>query len=155
MCLDANYQLRVYHHVRLKSRKFYKYIFWFIFDLCITNSTILYTHFSGERRRSMKEYRVELAKGLIDNYNSRKRPGRPSVTAPSKRFCFQHFPTHGSQKTHRCHYCHNYKQRRRETTWYCKECEKYLCHNGQDDCFYIYHMHSLSLIHISEPTRPY
>jgi len=25
-----------------------------------------------------------------------------------------------------------------ETLWYCKDCDIYLCHNGQDDSFYVY-----------------
>ena len=39
--VDRNDQLRSYYHVRLKSRKHYKYIFWFLFDLSITNAYIL------------------------------------------------------------------------------------------------------------------
>ena len=39
--VDHSDQLRGYYHVRLKCRKHYKYIFWFLFDLVITNSYIL------------------------------------------------------------------------------------------------------------------
>ena len=39
--VDQNDQLRGYYNVRLKCRKYYKYIFWFLFDLAITNSYIL------------------------------------------------------------------------------------------------------------------
>ena len=35
--VDRNDQLRGYYQVRLKGRKYYKYIFWFLFDLAITN----------------------------------------------------------------------------------------------------------------------
>jgi hypothetical protein len=35
--VDLNDQLRGYNSVKLKGRKFYKYIWWFIFDVAITN----------------------------------------------------------------------------------------------------------------------
>ena len=40
--VDENVQLRGYYAVRTKSRKCYKYIFWFLFDMAIINSFILY-----------------------------------------------------------------------------------------------------------------
>ena len=39
--VDHNDQLRGYYHVRLKCRKYYKYIFWSMFDLAVTNAYIL------------------------------------------------------------------------------------------------------------------
>ena len=38
--VDQNDQLRGYYHVRLKCRKYYKYIFWFLFDVAVINSYI-------------------------------------------------------------------------------------------------------------------
>ena len=32
--VDKNDQLRQYYHVRLKCRKFYRYLFWFLFEVC-------------------------------------------------------------------------------------------------------------------------
>ena len=40
--VDKNNQLQGYYSVRTKSRKSYKYIFWFLFDVAIVNSFILY-----------------------------------------------------------------------------------------------------------------
>ena len=40
--VDHNDQLRGYYHVCLKCRKYYKYIFWSMFDLAVTNAYILY-----------------------------------------------------------------------------------------------------------------
>ena len=34
-------QLRKYYHVHVKSRKSYKYIFWYLFEVCVLNSFIL------------------------------------------------------------------------------------------------------------------
>ena len=39
--VDKRDQLRQYYRVRTRCRKYYKYIFWFLFDVAITNSYIL------------------------------------------------------------------------------------------------------------------
>ena len=138
--VDLNDQLRMYYPVRLKCRKYYKYIFWFLFDVAVTNTFILCRKHTDLNSKKVKEFRVELALALIGDYCSRKRPGRPPRIPPPKRFCQEHFPTRGSDKVHRCHYCHNYKKERHSTTWYCKECKLFLCHTGKDDdCFFRYH----------------
>ena len=94
--VDQGDQLRQYYHVRSKSRKMYKYIFWFMFDVSITNSFILYRHFLPHvnKPHDVKTFRLELAKQLIGDYNSRKIRGRPSHlhgTDP-KRISLRHFP---------------------------------------------------------------
>ena len=35
--VDLGDRYRKYYQVRMKSRKFYKYIFWFLFEICILN----------------------------------------------------------------------------------------------------------------------
>ena len=42
--VDRGDQYRKYYHVRMKSRKSYKYIFWFLFETCILNSFILHRY---------------------------------------------------------------------------------------------------------------
>ena len=133
--VDLNDQLRGYYHVRLKGRKFYKYIFWFLFDVAITNSYILCKHHSNLTTRSLKQFRMELAQALLGDYNGRKRRGRPSAAAPPQRICTTHFPTKHDKKN-RCQYCYHHRHERHETHWYCSGCAKYLCHN---DCFLLYH----------------
>ena len=60
----------------------YKYVFWFLFDTSITNAFILLNH--SKQNYTINNFRIELAKALIGNYNSRKRRSidRPS---PSQR----------------------------------------------------------------------
>jgi len=76
--VDRNDQLRKYYGVRLKSRKNYKYIFWFMLDVAITNAFILLSKYSpiSAKLQCLKEFRTELARSLIGEYNSRKLPGR-------------------------------------------------------------------------------
>ena len=140
--IDHNDQLRQYYHVRQKCRKYYKYIFWFLFDVSLTNSFILsrFNSHLSSTIKNIKEFRIEVAKALIGTHSSRKRAGRRSITIPRKKFCHQHFPNKGDGKQHRCYFCSHFLHRRRETTWFCKDCETYLCHNGkEDDCFFLYH----------------
>ena len=142
--VDLSDQLRGYYHLRLKSRKFYKYIVWFLIDLTITNAYILCKHFTHLKITSTKAFRVGLAKELIGSYCSRKRVGRPSVQPARKRLRYSvHFPVKkvkAGGKGHRCHYCQTHLKCRRETVWYCNTCAVYLCHSGRDDdCFLAYH----------------
>lgn len=143
--VDRNDQLRGFYNVRLKCRKFYKYVFWFFFDIAITNSYILFRQYNDVKETripDLKTFRVELARSLIADYCSRKKRGRPSLSTPVKRFCQAHFPVRGAEKGRRCHYCYTYKRVRHETVWYCRDCNHFLCHNGKEnDCFLLYHTH--------------
>ena len=83
--LDYNDQLRAYYSFRIKSRKFYKYLFWFLVELAITNAYILCKHFTDLKISSMKDFRSQLASELIGTFSGRKRRGRPSlITTPKK-----------------------------------------------------------------------
>lgn len=42
--VDLDDQYRKYYQVRMKTRKYYKNIFWFLFEICILNSFILYRY---------------------------------------------------------------------------------------------------------------
>ena len=136
--VDLGDQYRKYYQVRMKSRTFYKYIFWFIFEVCILNSYILHRHSPCiGKNLTYLEYRVELAKQLIGNYCSRKRPGRPpsSSIPPPNRMTLPHFPAKTTKG--RCALC---KESR--TVWHCGQCDKRLCHTGHKDtdCYLKYHI---------------
>ena len=103
--VDKNDQLREYYHVRLKSRKYYKYLFWMLFDVAITNALIIARANPALQvaTRTVKDFRVTLGHDLLDSYCSRKRRGRPP-TVNTKRFRgVEHFPLLGDGKQHRCH----------------------------------------------------
>ena len=88
--VDKNDQLCGYYSVRTKSRKSYIYLFWFLFDVAILNSFILYglSPATG-RKKTLKDFRVELAHQLIGSYNSRKYGGQPHANE-SKVACMYH-----------------------------------------------------------------
>ena len=150
--VDRGDQLRQYYQLRQKSHKVYKYIFWFLMDVSITNAFILHNYSTSSSTRStpLKAFRLELAKGLIGDYNSRKRAApraAPFVPRPRRPTSVAHFPLRrpsGSKKgVARCWYCSHTRRPplRRETVWYCGECNLYLCHTGttQTDCFLAHH----------------
>ena len=140
--VDRNDQLRGYYGVRLKGRKFYKYIWWFLFDVVVTKSYILAKNHSSLTVKSVKDFRIALARSLIGDFNNRKRRGRPSANPnpPSSRFCPDHFPKRAERKG-RCVYCYHHRRHaRHETYWYCDLCQKHLCHDGKSgDCYLLYH----------------
>lgn len=138
--VDRADQLRSYYKVRTKCRKMYMYIFWFLFEVAVTNSFIL----SGQKE--LKTYKLQLAKELIGSYSGRKRPGRgKNIQHPLQ---IQHFPikvptTSNGKGTHRRNRCHNcaLQKKRTDTTFYCNECGIWLCHTGEvhSDCFLKWH----------------
>ena len=78
--VDKGDQMRQYYRVRMRCTKYYKYIFWFLFDVAITNSHILslFTPTSlPVTHQRLKAFRLKLADQLVGNYNTRKRLGHP------------------------------------------------------------------------------
>ena len=136
--VDRGDQYRKYYHVHVKSRKSYKYIFWFLFEVCVFNSYVL-SHYSPCNLpiSSYLSYRLQLANELIGNYNSRKRH------VISKTVIHHHLvvntphypckaPSKGRCKLHPC---------KSQTTWYCRTCDQHFCHTGDHttDCFLKHH----------------
>jgi len=149
--VDRGDQLRHYYQLRLKSTKNYKYLFWFIVDVAITNAYILHhytvlTPSSCEQQR-LKWFRLQLAEALIGDYNSRQKIGRPrsSTAHPQPIPVPQHFPTKSEVKR-RCVYCQTCRSPpcRRESRWHCADCEgsPSLCLTGSadsQDCWRLWH----------------
>ena len=144
--VDRGDQLRGYYSCKVKSRKFYKYIFYFLLDVSITNAYILYKNFcSSPTFNNMKKFRLQLARELIGEYTSRRRAGRGGgVIRPLP---LQHFPLkvvkgpcEPERKRRRCSRCSQNKQRAL-TLWFCRECDVFLCHTGDvsTDCFLKWH----------------
>ena len=126
--VDLGDQLRGSYHVRLKNRKNYKYVFWFSFDVSVTNAFILHSFDVSSSQLDHKSFRLELAEQLIGDYLSRKKPGRPRKHPQPT----PHLPTHS--KSRRCVYCRDKRSppRRKESVWMC-EGHPQLCLTGRDD----------------------
>ena len=141
--VDRGDQLRGYYRCRSKSRKFYKYIFFFLFDVAITNTYILLKSSGSCPFKDFKSFRLQLAKDLIGEYCSRRRRGRGgTVIHPLP---FRHFPIRLDNDGPRrprgnCALHRDVHHRRVSTTWFCRECGEWLCHTGDaSDCFLKWH----------------
>ena len=106
--VDKGDQLRKYYQVRMKSTKYYKYIFWFMVDVCVTNSFIL-SHLNPRSNLTvtesqLKAFRLQLADDLIETYMSRRRAGRSrSTPLPVVQVSRSHMPVRGQKR--RCCHC--------------------------------------------------
>ena len=147
--VDRGDKLRGYYNCKVKSRKFYKYIFYFLFDVSITNAFILYKNFrSSPTFNTIKKFRLQLVSELIGEYTTRHRAGPGGgVIRPLP---LQHFPlkvdkepSEPERKRRRCA-CSQHKKRTQ--TWFCRECGVFLCHTGDShtDCFLKWHKDRLS-----------
>ena len=134
--VDRGDQLREYYACRTKSRKFYRYIFYFLFDIAITNAHILQKNFCPENvHKNVKEFRLQLAWVLMGDYSCR-------CTLSLLHFPIR-IPDKSLQKNFkpgRCAYCKE-SHLHKDTTWFCRECEVWLYHNGDvhGDCFLQWH----------------
>ena len=137
--VDKGDQYRKYYHVRTKSRKSYKYIFWFLFEVAVFNSFVLSRFTDCTHNATYLKYRQELARQLIGNYNVRKRSTNAQKTIVHNHLILNthHYPTKLPNKGYCKRYpCHG------QTVWYCATCDKRLCHTGHDqnDCFLMHHV---------------
>ena len=88
--VDRGDQLRGYYRCRSKSRKFYKCIFFFLFDVAITNAYILLKSSGSCPFKDLKSFRLHLGKDLIGEYCSRRRRGRGGTIIHI--LPFRHYP---------------------------------------------------------------
>ena len=65
--VDRGNQYRKYYHVHVKSRKSYKYIFWFVFEICVLNAFVLYSRHSPytDSTPTYLSFRKNLAHAVI------------------------------------------------------------------------------------------
>ena len=120
--VDRGDQLRGYYSCRTKSRKFYKYIFYFLLDVAITNAFVLYKHYTAcSKYKTIRDFRVQLAKELIGDYCSRRRTGRQGSFL--KTLPLRHFPVKlesadpTRRNRHRCTRCQDKYGKRTDTQW--------------------------------------
>ena len=82
--VDRSDQLRSYYSACGPSKKWYKYLFWFIFDLSLVNSFIIFKENVHRRgRRTLVNFRLALAKQLIGGFSSRSEDRKHTMKAAS------------------------------------------------------------------------
>lgn len=116
--VDLHDQMRGYYAIGTKSRKWWRYLFWFCLDVSIVNSFILEKKALNHMTRTQLAFRVELAKDLIGNFTNRRR------TASSGQSEAGHWPIPFTKG--RCKRC----LKQKKTTFCrmgCQRCNKRVC----------------------------
>ena len=129
--VDRADQLRSYYYVGRQSRKWYKYLFWFSFNLAACNAYILKSESRVKCAQDL--FHLELGKQLIINFNRRKRPASNALPLVSRA------PLGGHKRQ-----CVNCKAKGKKTPqnypiltrFMCQQCGVQL---SQDQCFHDYH----------------
>ena len=138
--VDHADQLRATYSTARKSLKWWKYIFYFLFDICIVNAFILMkesvnhklTSKTGrEKCLTQKDFREKLAHQLLDRFNTKRKRGSDIAETLTP---VQHWPViMPTKKT--CKMCQKLKIRSERVTG-CEQCKVNLC----IPCFKPYHV---------------
>ncbi|KAL8614015.1 hypothetical protein ACOMHN_023250 [Nucella lapillus] len=145
--VDKNDQLRSYYGIANKANKWWKYLFWFFCDVSMINAYILHREAPGGPRPeslSHKEFQLQVAKGLINGFSSRKRSIPVNVEGPDIKRPTRHQPTKIQTKRglRNCVVCAKGTARtpagnKIQTSWECKPCGVALCKDN--GCFGRFH----------------
>eukprot|EP00795_Rhopilema_esculentum_P005704 gene5704-10953_t len=131
--VDLSDQLRSYYPLGRKGHRWYKYIFWLIFDVSVGNAMV---------------FRQSLAMQMIGGYCGRKSAMKkniaynrcdPETIREEAKYVHSICKIEGRKKE--CIQCKRLgrkipKRRPRETSWKCSHCDIPLC---KDNCFLEYH----------------
>ncbi|CAD1472353.1 unnamed protein product [Heterotrigona itama] len=132
--------------VMRKYTKGHRKVFFYVFDMALFNSYILFKKINAGKKQSYAEYRIEIAESLLKNvplpeYKGRGRLSNGDLPLRLHAQHWGHFPKHigptpSKQKPSRaCKVCTKHKKRS-ETTWECKKCQVAL---HVPECFERYH----------------
>lgn len=148
--VDPSDRLRSYYSACRPSKKWYKYLFWFIFDLSLVNSFIIFKeNVQRSRRRTLVDVCFALAKQLIAGFSSqaanRKRTMKAAAlevtTTPEN--ATGHFIIQGEGNARKRHCVQCKKEgrktsssRAKETIYECAQCGIALY---KDPCFLQFH----------------
>lgn len=137
--VDISDQLRTQYSTYRKSKKWWQYLFWFCFDLAMSNAFILmkespnhiqHTRNGGIKSLTLLDYRKSVAKSLIGNFRVVRKRQLPPTADPTGT---AHWPIAAPKA--RCRWC-QMQGRRAEPRLMCSGCQKNLCIG----CFLPYHI---------------
>ena len=112
---------------------------YYVIEVLVINAHVLEQNSPNHEKRSLKEFKVELAEDLMSHHSSQKCRGRPSLGGSVRRLTERHFLEEGNTMR-RCRVCSSHGKQTR-TKYGCKDCT-----NGSDiiplcvsPCFKLYH----------------
>lgn len=109
--VDKNDQMKSYYGINISGKKWWTRVFFDLIDRAIFNGKVLFNESPHTSRKSLKDFKVDLAKLLIGNFCSRRKRGRSSVDNQQARFVERHFPDflpmndNGRRMERRCVIC--------------------------------------------------
>ena len=106
--VDCANQLCSFYFASYSSRKWYRYIFWFLFNLSVCNEFILESTYhadQGKQKRPMISFRLDLAKQLIDGFSQRKRKRRSPENPHHPVAREEHVSVHVDGRKRKCVQC--------------------------------------------------
>ena len=142
--VDLSDQTRSYYDVGRQAKKFWKGLAWYLINLCVINSFLVYreTLVAAQRpHKSHLHFREQLIDYMIGGYTSRKRAGRHAHTPVVEE---SQLAGHDLIKAEKKLACRNCTQTGRRTpagrcvqsTFKCRICNVNLCKDG---CLLEYH----------------
>ncbi|XP_052233143.1 piggyBac transposable element-derived protein 4-like [Dreissena polymorpha] len=141
--VDLHDQLRAKYPSGRNSKKWWRYLFWFLLDSAIVNSFVLYNEWSTretkKRRYTHLDLRRELLKELIGGYRKRKHRDRddavdrPALMPVENIVCLRDVRPNAKWTT--CTYHKTRVGNRSDTVYGCKVCNVHLC----KECHVVYH----------------
>lgn len=140
--VDRFDQLRERYEIGRRSIKWWHRLFYFLVDLAIVNSFILWKLSKPNTTQDQLSFRINLAKQLIANFSSRKQRGKPAqylskVSVPKETRLANvgtHLPKAATFR--RCRLCTSKGKGQKRTKYYCATCLVPLC---MPECFNEFH----------------
>jgi len=126
-----------------KSLKWYKKVFFHIWDLVLYNSFRVYKILHPSSSRRYKDFLEAVIAEIFEKFPSAPPMiGRRPSTERNVRLCGSHFPIQVVSGSHnqkgRCHYC-QLQGLRNTSSFKCESCGKWLCIRGAISCFKKFH----------------
>ncbi|CAF1017113.1 unnamed protein product [Rotaria sp. Silwood1] len=140
----ADMQISLVVYLR-KSIKWYRKLFFYMLDLSVYNSYLLYK-INTKKKRKFVDYRLQLIREILQTYSVPKPTiGRPALTNLPTRLTGRHFPSLIPQTTNKenpqrkcvvCAHTDRRPRRRTDSRYICEDCDVALCVVG---CFEEFH----------------
>lgn len=137
--VDRSDQIRSLYSTYRKSKRWWLYLFWYLFDVCLSNAFIMMKESVNHQMlsrngrpvtRTVIDFKKNLAKQLIGDFRVQRKRHLPQSTDPHGTAHFIRAGTKG-----RCRHCSK-RNIRKEPRWICSSCNVNLC----IECFEPYHV---------------
>jgi hypothetical protein len=144
--VDLQDQVTALFPIMRRTVKGYRKIFFYILDMCMINSFIVYHKISGKKKTGYSDFRTCIAQQLLESaqlpeYSVRGRPSSSTTPMRLQAKAWAHFPMHipptekRKNVTKRCVVCYS-RGKRSESALQCKKCDVAL---HLEECFEVYH----------------